>query len=160
MAFVTDSNRPNRIGNLLQPPNCLWATSEVPSLLMHPWGGALGASIHQSGTLGNRRPEHLAQVAPSSARATGVVLSPGVGWTGIPRSGAWAGRPPGGGTTRLSHATPHETPKPQPCQGPASGTWCSDGGDGQSEGITGRPVGWLVGVGGGGGNPRETDCFQ
>ena len=40
MAFVTDSNRPQR---LWQPPPTAWLTasgaaSEVPSLLRHPWG--------------------------------------------------------------------------------------------------------------------------
>ena len=45
MAFVTDSNRPQP---LRQPPPtaCLTtsrAASEVPSLLMHPWGGEGGA---------------------------------------------------------------------------------------------------------------------
>ena len=43
MAFVTDSNRPEL---LWQPPPTAWLTaagnaSEVPCLLMHPWGGLI-----------------------------------------------------------------------------------------------------------------------
>ena len=46
MAFVTDSNRPQSLG---QPPPtaCLTASgaaSDVPSLLMHPWEGG-GACV-------------------------------------------------------------------------------------------------------------------
>ena len=57
MAFATDSNRPQP---LWQPPPtaCLTASgaaSEVPSLLMHPWGG-VGGVTRQEGE-GERRCE-------------------------------------------------------------------------------------------------------
>ena len=44
MAFVTDSNRPQPLWQT-PPTACLTASeaaSGVPSLLMHPWGGARG----------------------------------------------------------------------------------------------------------------------
>ena len=44
MAFVTDSNRPQPLGQppLTAYPTAPGAASEVPSLLMLPWGWAVG----------------------------------------------------------------------------------------------------------------------
>ena len=76
MPFVTDSNRPNRFGNLLQPP-----ASEAPRLLLHPWASlTLGMGFGPGLGLGQGRrcPKTLWNSAKE--REAGTARDPNSAW--------------------------------------------------------------------------------